>query len=91
MSKKQIAAIALALWLTTISIFMLLAGRIDLGLFFILGFIGFLVIVLLIVPKYVHPVYMRYVLYLIAAGTAIFGAIVVQKVMEILGLIIIIG
>ena len=45
MRKKEIAAITLALWLTIIVLFMLLNERIDLALFFILGFMGFLVIV----------------------------------------------
>jgi hypothetical protein len=91
MRKKQIAAIVLALWLTTISLFMLFAERFDLLLFFILGFIGFLVIVELMEPYYVKPGYVRYVRILIIIGIVISGAIVAQKVLDMLGLEIIIG
>jgi len=91
MIKKQIAIIAFALWLVIISLFMLLAGRFDLALFFILGFIGFLVIVELIELRSVRPAYSWYIRFLIVAGIIISGAIIVQKVLEILGLEIIIG
>jgi len=86
MKKKQIATIFLALWFIIISIFMLLTGRFELALFFILGFIGFLIIVELIEPRYVKPDYLRYIRYLTAVGIVIFGAVVVLKIMEILGL-----
>jgi len=86
MKKKQIAAITLALWLIIISCFMLLAGRFELALFFVLGFIGFLMIVELIEPHYVKPAYMLYIRYLIVIGIVISGAIVIQKIMEIFGL-----
>jgi hypothetical protein len=91
MIKKQIAIIVFALWLVFISLFMLLMGRFDLGLFFILGFIGFLVIVELKELHYVMPGYFLYVRFLIVAGLVIVVAILVQKVMEILGLEFIIG
>ena len=60
MRKKQIAAIALALWLCIIAVFMLIAEWIDLSLFFVLGFIGFLVIVEFMEPHYVKPRYLWY-------------------------------
>ena len=91
MRKKQIAAIALALWLIIITVFMLLAERIDLSLFFVLGFIWFLVIVELMEPHYVKPRYLWYTRFLIAVGIVIFVAIVVQKVLNILGLEIVLG
>jgi hypothetical protein len=90
MRKKQIAAVALALWLTIISLFMLFAERFDLLLFFIVGFIGFLVIVELMEPYYVKPGYVRYFRILIVVGIVISGAIVAQKVLDMLGLEIII-
>ncbi len=86
MRKKQIAILFFALWLIIILYIMLLAGRFDLALFFILGFIGFLLIVELIEPRYVKPSYLPYLRYLTAAGIVIFGAVVIQKLMEILGL-----
>jgi hypothetical protein len=86
MRKQQIAIIALAVWLTVIAVFMLLAQSVDLVIFFVLSLIGFLVIVELIAPNYIQPGYMRYIRYILAAGIVLFGVIVVRKVMEILGL-----
>jgi hypothetical protein len=90
MRKKQIAAIVLALWLAIISVVMLFMERIDMIEFFILGLIGFLVIIELTEPTYVTPGYFHYVRFLIAAGLLIFGVIVVQVMMDTLGLVIII-
>ena len=86
MRKKQIAAFSLALWLCIIAYFMLFGERFDLGLFFVLGFIGFLMIVELLEPRYVKPAYLRYIRFLTIAGIIISGLVVTQKLMEILGL-----
>jgi len=53
--KKQVAAIALGFWLMLITIFMLRVRLFDLEVLFVLGFIGFLVIVELLEPRYVQP------------------------------------
>jgi len=90
MIKKQLAAIVLALWLTLIFIFMLFMERFDLIEFFVLGLIGFLVIVEVTEPTYVKPGYHYYVRFLIAAGIILFGVIVLQVMMDTLGLVIII-
>jgi hypothetical protein len=86
MKKKQVAVIALGLWLTIISLSMLFAGRIDFALFFVLGFIGFLVIVELMEPYYVKPRYVVYIRILMTIGIVLFVAIVAQKLLEIMGL-----
>jgi len=83
MIKKQVAVIAFTLWLVIISLSMLLTGRFDVALFFVLGFIGFLVIVIFIEPRYVKPGYLRYLRYLTAAGIVLFGTIIVLKLLEI--------
>ncbi len=85
MRKEQIAIIALAVWLTLIAVFMILAQNVGIEIFFVLSLIGFLIIVELIGPKYVQPRSLRYIWYILAAGIAIFGAIVVLKVMDIIG------
>ena len=85
MRKQQIAIIALALWLTLVSGFMLLAQGFDLGIFVVLGLIGLVVIVQLMQSYYVQPGYLRYIRYVIAAGLVIFGVIVALKVLDILG------
>lgn len=84
MRKEQIALTALALWLSIVLLFMLLSRRFDFELFFVLWFIGFLVIAELIEPDYIQPGYLRYFKYIMVVGLVILGAIVVQKVMGIL-------
>jgi len=84
MKKKFLAAIVIAVWLIIISMFMLLAWRIDLEIFFVLWLIGLLVIVELMDTRFSLPPYMRYLKYVIAVGIFLFGIIVVEKVMEIL-------
>jgi hypothetical protein len=91
MRKKQIAVVALALWLTVIALFMILNGRIDFALFFNLGFFGFLVIVELIEPRYFKPGYHLYIRILIGTGIVLFTAFMAQKLLEILGLEIVLG
>jgi hypothetical protein len=91
MRKKKIAVVAFALWLTIISVLMLLAERIDLALFFILAFIGFLIIVELMEPHYVKPRYQLYIHVLIAVGIVIFVAVIVNKLLDLLGLEIVLG
>ena len=84
MKKKSLAALVIAVWLVIISIFMLLAYRIDLEIFFVLWLIGLLVIVELMDTRYTLPDHMRYLKYVVACGIVIFGAIVIGKVLEIL-------
>ena len=84
MKKKILAVIVIAIWLMVISVFMLLASRIDLEIFFVLWLIGLLVIVELMDTRYSLPPYMRYLKYVIAAGIVLFGVIVTGKVLEII-------
>jgi hypothetical protein len=84
MKKKILAVIVIAIWLVIISIFMLLAYRIDLEIFFVLWLIGLLVIIELMDTRFSLPPYMRYLKYVIAAGILLFGVIVARKVLEIL-------
>lgn len=86
MTKKKIAAIALALWFIIISCFMLFVGRFELALFFGLGFIGFLLIIEIIEPHYIKPSYTRYIRFLILIGVVIFGVVVLEKLLEYMGL-----
>jgi phosphatidylserine synthase len=84
MKKKIVAAIVLTSWLVLVTIFMLLAESFDLEIFFVLWLIGILIVTELLDAASVHPGSMRYVHIQIAAGVIVFGAIVLQKVMEIL-------
>jgi membrane-bound ClpP family serine protease len=91
MRKKQFAALALALWLTVISVFMLFTERFDLGLFYVLGFIGFLVIVELMEPRSVKPGYLWYIRFLTVIGIVVFGMILAQKLLDLFGLEIVLA
>ena len=82
MRKKQIAIIALASWLILISVLMILAQIADVGVFFIISFIGLLVIMKLMEQKFIQPGYMQYFWYIIGVGILIFGIIAVQKTMK---------
>jgi hypothetical protein len=84
MIKEEIAIIALAVWLTVISILMLLTKSVSLEIFFVLSLIGFLIIAELIKLKYIRPGYLRYIQDILTVGIAIFVLIIVKKVMEIL-------
>jgi hypothetical protein len=84
MNRKQVAAITLTLWLTIVLVFMLLVQRIDLDIFFVLIFIGILVIAELMKHQYVQPRYLGYLGYLIGAGIVVFVIIIGQKFVEIL-------
>ena len=84
MRKEEMSIIAFGVWLMIISILMVLSQRVNLEIFFITGFIGFLVIVELIRASYFKPAYQKYIWYLVAAGMVIFGLVIAQKVMEII-------
>jgi hypothetical protein len=84
MHKKRIALLALTLWLILIIAFMILARTLDLEIFFVLWLIGILVVVELVSGASATPRYLKYLRFVIAAGVIIFGAIVAQKVLEIL-------
>ena len=83
-NKKHIASIVLAFWLLIIDVYMLLIKRFDFEIFFVLGFIGILVIVEILEPRYVKPGIIRHKNFLIAAGIVFFGAIIIQAVLIIL-------
>ena len=84
-SKKCTATIALIIWLLLIIFFMILSQTMNLEIFFVLWLIGLLVIVELIDPPFCQPRYIRYIKYVVAAGVMIFGVIVAQKILEIIG------
>ena len=61
MRREQIAIIALAGWLSLVTVLLFLAQNVDLSIFFVLALIGFLLIVELMSPKYIQPGYLRYI------------------------------
>ena len=84
MQRKQLALVALIVWLFTLILLMILSLHLDLELYFIFGFIGLVIIAELtdtIYAKSRHQLYLRYI---IAASMVIFGTISTWKVLEIL-------
>jgi hypothetical protein len=81
---KQISIAVLITWLLLVIFFMILARNISIEIFFVLWLIGLFMIVELISPSFVHPLYTRYLRFLIAAGVLVFAVIIIQKVTEIL-------
>ena len=84
MKRKIVAVIILSVWLTILCLFMILANRIDLEIFFVLWLIGLLVITELTDTRFSLPPRMKYLKYVVAAGILLFGGIVAGKVLEIL-------
>jgi len=84
MRKKKLAFLGLMIWLILVIGFMLLAGTLDLEIFFVLWLIGILVIAELASDASAHAGYMRYLRYVIACGVVMFGVIVAVKILEIL-------
>ncbi|WP_246589184.1 hypothetical protein [Methanofollis formosanus] len=82
---RYLAACIFALWFGIVAFFMLLNRALDLEVYFVLGLIGLLVLVVLVDSPFVQPRSMRRIKVLIAMGVAVFGYIVVMKVMEIIG------
>jgi hypothetical protein len=82
--KEQIAIIAFALWVTLVSVFMILTQQIDFEIFFVICLMGMLVILQLMQSNYVEPAYLRNIRYLTAVAIVMFGIIVAKKVLEIL-------
>lgn len=78
------AVYVLTIWLIIVSLFMLLARSFDLEIFFVLWLIGILVIAELLDSGQVRTTSMKYVHFIIAVGIVVFGAIVAQKILEIL-------
>ena len=85
MQKKALyPIIALGVWVMLLLLFQVLAFRLDLEVFFVLWLIGVLVVAEMVDATTVQPRQIRYLKYFIAVQVVIFGAIVAEKVLEIL-------
>lgn len=76
--------LAVIAWVVILLLFQVLAFRLDLEVFFVLWLIGLLVVAEMIDTSAVQPRNIRYLKYFIAVQVVIFGAIVAEKVLEIL-------
>ncbi len=82
---RAYSLLAIFLWMLIILGFMALAQVVNLEIFFVLWLIGVLVIIELTDPPFIEPRMIKYSKYLAAGGVIIFGIIVLQKIMEIIG------
>jgi ABC-type enterochelin transport system permease subunit len=71
-------------WMLTALLLLAVLNALSLELFFVVSFIGFLVIVELTAPFQVTPRWRSRLKWLILLGLAVFGAIVVRRILEIL-------
>ena len=71
-------------WMLAVITVLALLGSLELELFFVLSLIGFLIIVELTAPIAVTPAWRRRLPWFIAIGLAVFGVIVIRRILEIL-------
>ena len=81
--RQQFVVGNLAWWLGALLVLSVL-GSLSLELFFVVSLIGFLVVVELTAPFTVTPAWRRRLVWLIGIGLAVFGYIVVRRILEIL-------
>jgi hypothetical protein len=84
MKKQKIVIIIFSFWLAVICAGMIFLQMIDFEVFFVLAFMGILIIMQLLELKFVQPRYQRYLWYLLGGGAVIFILIIAHKLMSIL-------
>lgn len=73
-----------AAWMLLALVVLALLGSLSLELFFVVSLIGFLVMVELTAPLNVTPRWRARLKWIILAGLAVFGYIVIRRILEIL-------
>jgi len=81
--KGQQIAVALGLWAMLELALLALFGSLDYAFFYVIAFLGFLVVAALASPYIVRPRWKARLNYVAVAGTLGFGLIVAQKGLEI--------
>lgn len=71
-------------WMLAAVVVLVLLESLTLELFFVISLIGFLVVVELTAPFNVTPAWRRRLRWIILVGLAVFGYIVVRRIIEIL-------
>jgi uncharacterized membrane protein YhhN len=71
-------------WLLGAVLVLTLLDALTMELFFVVGLIGFLIVTELTAPFNVTPTWRSRLKWLIALGLAVFGAIVIRRILEIL-------
>jgi hypothetical protein len=81
--KGQQIVIALGLWVMLELALLALFGSLDYAFFYVIAFLGFIVVAALASPYIARPRWKSRLDYLAVAGTLAFGLIVAQKALEI--------
>ncbi len=84
MHKKEVASIALMVWMLTVSNLMGVPYDSDLKFFIAVTLVGFFIIVYLIHPVFSKPAYIRNVYRMGIVCTALFGLIIFLRVLELI-------
>lgn len=84
MRKKEVAPIALMVWMLTVSNLMGISYGSDLKYFIAVALVGFFVIVYLIHPMFSKPGYIRNVYRMGIACAALFSLIIFLRVLELI-------
>lgn len=74
----------LVLWVSTVLGGLLLVGRFSVESFFILSFLGLIIVMQLFAPIEQQPVWWRYVRVAAAVGFVVFGFILYQQIAAVL-------
>jgi len=83
-ARKYAPVAALICWSAIVIFFMILNGNLNLEIFFVISLIGILILAVLSDAQFSEPRHMRRLKYIIAAGVAVFGWIVINKILEII-------
>lgn len=83
--KGQQIAIALGAWALIALALLALFGSLDYAFYYVITFLGFLVVAALASPYIVRPRWKSRLDYVALAGTLAFGLIVAQKALEMWG------
>jgi len=82
--RRSISLVAYIVWLLVIIFIMLLGGTLDLEIYIVLALVGLLVVVMLIDPSSIQPVYIRRIKYVAAGGILVFGYIVANRIVGLI-------
>ena len=83
-TRRQRFVHAQTAWMLAVVVLLAALGSISLELFFVLSLIGLLVVIELTAPFAVTPGWRRRLRWIVLAGLAGFGYIVVRRILEIL-------
>jgi hypothetical protein len=81
--KGQQIAVALGAWALLVLALLALFGSLDYVFYYVIAFLGFLVVAALASPYIVRPRWKTRLDYVTLAGTLAFGLIVAQKALEV--------